>query len=244
MRWRGWGLVLAVLAALGGLAVAGRLLDVPRRPSAAEGGPAPDHDRPRSASRVALSPAMSRQGLPAGLLLAAFRPSGRPDGPARPREAVGPSWAGALAGRSPLARLVAGPSPLLVTGRCTAVLFRAASDGRLDRSAVAYWDAPAPLGGPAIVRGTPAGEARRPDRLPGRPGGVAAGPRARPGGGLSGRAGAAGGGRPACAPARAATASRSTAPPGFSQVAGGRVRLLAQRRAVGGLRYSWHHDLG
>jgi hypothetical protein len=30
MRWRGWGLVLAVLAALCGLAVAGRLLDLPQ----------------------------------------------------------------------------------------------------------------------------------------------------------------------------------------------------------------------
>ena len=30
VRWRGWGLVLAVLAALGGLAVAGRLLDLPQ----------------------------------------------------------------------------------------------------------------------------------------------------------------------------------------------------------------------
>ena len=32
------------------------------------------------------------------------------------------------------------------------VLFRA-DDGRLDRSAVVYWDAPEPLGGVAIVRG-------------------------------------------------------------------------------------------
>jgi hypothetical protein len=33
------------------------------------------------------------------------------------------------------------------------VLFRAGPDGRLDQSAVVYWDAPKPLGGVAIVRG-------------------------------------------------------------------------------------------
>ena len=36
---------------------------------------------------------------------------------------------------------------------------RAGADGRLDRSTVAYWDAPKPLGGVVIVRGQRLGKA-------------------------------------------------------------------------------------
>jgi hypothetical protein len=47
----------------------------------------------------------------------------------------------------PLAAVAVGPRPVYP------VLFRAAPEGGLDPSAVAYWDAPEPLGGVVIVRG-------------------------------------------------------------------------------------------
>jgi hypothetical protein len=57
----------------------------------------------------------------------------------------------------PVAAVAVGQGPVYP------VLFRAAPDGRLDQSAVAYWDAPEPLGGVAIVRGYRLGAPR--DRI-------------------------------------------------------------------------------
>jgi len=127
MRRRGWGLGLAVLAALGALVVAGRLLDLPqdrRSPTA----PAP-------VASVATSPPM---GIPESRL-----PDLGRDGSCPATPAVGPP----ITRAHPVAAVAVGDGPVYP------VLFRAAPDGRLDRSAVAYWDAPEPLGGVVIVRG-------------------------------------------------------------------------------------------
>ena len=86
--------------------------------------------------------------LPQGTIPAALRrplrlPSLRRDGSCPTSPAVGPPMTAA----QPVAAAAVGDGPVYP------VLFRAAADGRLDHSAVAYWDAPTPLGGPAIIRG-------------------------------------------------------------------------------------------
>ena len=126
---------MAVLAALGGLAVVGRVLDVP---DDLEGSPPPTSST-QVVSVVVLPPPTT---VPAVLRRPLRLPGLRPDGSCPTSRAVGPP----LTPAHPVAAVAVGGGPVYP------VLFRAA-DGRLDRSAVAYWDAPAPLGGPAIVRG-------------------------------------------------------------------------------------------
>jgi hypothetical protein len=138
VRWRGWGLLLAVLAALAGLTVAGRLLEVPddRRPPAL---PAP----PTTTAEVSRPTLPPPAAVPAALRRPLRLPGLRRDGSCPVSQAVGPPITQARR----VAAVAVGDGPVYP------VLFRAATDGRLDRSAVAYWDAPAPIGGPAIVRG-------------------------------------------------------------------------------------------
>jgi hypothetical protein len=149
VRWRRWGLVLVVLAALGGLSVAGRLLDIPE-------------DR-RSVARPAASTAplqpVSDGTLPPPVIPEALRrplrlPSLRRDGSCPATPAAGPPMPRA----NPAAAVALGDGPVYP------VLFRNA-DGRLDRSVVVYWDAPKPLGGVVIVRGHRLGAARDPIRF-------------------------------------------------------------------------------
>jgi hypothetical protein len=137
VRWRGWGLVLAVLAALGGLTVAGRLLEVPDdRPARAA--PAP----PTTSAQVSVT-TLAPGTVPAGLRRPLRLPGLRRDGSCPTSPATGP----AITPAHPVAAVAVGDGPVYP------VLFRAAAGNRLDPSAVAYWDAPEPLGGPAIVRG-------------------------------------------------------------------------------------------
>jgi hypothetical protein len=130
-----------VLAALGGLTVAGRLLDLPddRPPQAA---PAPSTTSVQ-VSATSLPPPAAVPAVPAALRRPLRLPGLRRDGSCPTSQAVGP----AITPARPVAAVAVGDGPVYP------VLFRAAGGGRLDRSAVAYWDAPAPLGGPAIVRG-------------------------------------------------------------------------------------------
>jgi len=142
VRWRGWGLVLAGLATLAGLAVAGRQLDIPQ-------------DRPqgrRSVARPTPSttplPLFSIVTLPPPAIPEALRrplrlPSLRPDGSCPATPVAGPP----LTRANRVAAVAVGDGPVYP------VLFRAAVDGRLDRTSVVYWDAPTPLGGVVIVRG-------------------------------------------------------------------------------------------
>jgi hypothetical protein len=148
VRWRGWGLVLAVLAALGGLAVAGRLLDLPEDRSSPIQTP-PSTTPIQGVSVVTLPPTP----VPAALRRPLRLPSLRGDGSCPTTRAVGPPMTPAR----PVAAVAVGQGPVYP------VLFRAAPDGRLDQSAVAYWDAPKPLGGVAIVRGHRLGAPR--DRI-------------------------------------------------------------------------------
>jgi hypothetical protein len=138
VRWRGWGLVLAVLVTVGGLTVAGRLLDLPddrrSRP------PSPTTTTTPVVSVTTSPPATA---TPAALRRPVRLPSLRSDGSCPTSPAVGPRL---TPGRQ-VAAVAVGDGPVYP------VLFRAATEGRLDRSTVAYWDAPAPLGGPVIVRG-------------------------------------------------------------------------------------------
>jgi hypothetical protein len=148
VRWRGWGLVLAVLAALGGLAVAGRLLELSGdRPSQAQATPSTTPIQGVTVTTLPSAP------IPAMLRRPLRLPGLRPDGSCPTTPAVGPPMTTAR----PVAAVAVGQGPVYP------VLFRAAPDGRLDRSAVAYWDAPRPLGGVAIVRGHRLGAPR--DRI-------------------------------------------------------------------------------
>jgi hypothetical protein len=137
VRWRGWGLVLAVLAALGGLAVAGRLLDLPQdRPAAAR-------PPPTTASSQVVSVTTRPTVIPSALWRPLRLPSLGRDGSCPTTPVTGPPQT-----RShPLAAVAVGRGPVFP------VLFRAGRDGRLDQSAGAYWDAPEPVGGVVIVRG-------------------------------------------------------------------------------------------
>jgi hypothetical protein len=132
MHRRGWGLVLAVLAALGALVVAGRLLDLPQDRRALAG--------PPPSTAPATPPPM---GIPESLRRPVRLPDLGRDGSCPATPAVGPP----ITRAHPVAAVAVGDGPVYP------VLFRAAPDGRLDRSAVAYWDAPEPLGGVVIVRG-------------------------------------------------------------------------------------------
>jgi len=143
-----WGLALAVVTALGGLMVAGRLLNLPqdRRPPAR---PSPSTAPAAVVSVVTLPPTVIPDGLRRPLRLPSLGP-----GRSCPATAVaGPRMTPA----HPVAAVTVGTGPVVP------VLFRADLDGRLDPSAVAYWDAPTPLGGPAIVRGHRLGAPR--DRI-------------------------------------------------------------------------------
>jgi hypothetical protein len=137
VRRRNWGLALAVLATLGVLTVAGRLLDLPedRQPHT----PPP----PSTTIPVTIATVPPPATIPAALRRPLRLPSLRRDGSCPTSPAVGPP----ITPAHPVAAVAVGDGPVYP------VLFRAATDGRLDHSAVAYWDAPTPLGGPAIIRG-------------------------------------------------------------------------------------------
>jgi hypothetical protein len=148
VRWRGWWLVLVVLAALGGLAGAGRLLDVPGG-SVARPGPS---TAPLQLVNVATWPPPV---IPEALRRPLRLPSLRRDGSCPTTPAAGP----------PMPRANAVAAVALGDGPVYPVLFRASVDGRLDRTSVVYWDAPKPLGGVAIVRGHRLGEPSDPIRF-------------------------------------------------------------------------------
>jgi hypothetical protein len=137
---------LAVVATLGGLAVAGRLLDLPVDPRSATLSLPPPTTR--QAVTVTTSPPAAT--IPAALRRPLRLPSLRRDGSCPTSPAVGPP----ITPAHPVAAAAVGDGPVYP------VLFRAAADGRLDHSAVAYWDAPTPLGGPAIIRGQRLGAPR------------------------------------------------------------------------------------
>ena len=139
MGWRRWRLVAAVLATLGGLMLAGRLLELPedRRSPAA---PSPSTAPVEVPSVGATAPPAA---IPAGLRRPLRLPGLRRDGSCPATPAVGPPVTAA----HPVAAVTVGDGPVYP------VLFRAGADGRLDQSVVVYWDAPEPLGGVAIVRG-------------------------------------------------------------------------------------------
>jgi hypothetical protein len=136
-RRRGWGMVLAILLALGGLAVAGRVQDLPQV-RLASAGPLP----------TALGQAVTVVTVPETHAPTALRRPLRLPGPGRDgacpaTPVVGPR----LTVDHPVAAVAVGTGPVVP------VLFRAGPGALLDPSAVAYWEAPEPLGGAAIVRG-------------------------------------------------------------------------------------------
>jgi hypothetical protein len=139
MVWRQrWGLVLAVVAAVGGLVVAGRVLDLPQDRRSLTW-PTPSTTPESLVSVVTVPPTVVPDGLRRPLRLPGLGP-----GRSCPATAVvGPPMTAA----HPVAAVAVGAGPVY------SVLVRADPDGRLDQSAVAYWDAPTPLGGVAIVRG-------------------------------------------------------------------------------------------
>jgi hypothetical protein len=138
VRWRQWGLALAVLATLGGLTVAGRLLDLPEeRPL---GTPPPPSTTTNQLVSVATLPPVT---IPAALRRPLRLPALRRDGSCPTSPMVGPS----ITPAHPVAAVAVGDGPVYP------VLFRATADGRLDNSWVVYWDAPKPPDGPVIVRG-------------------------------------------------------------------------------------------
>jgi hypothetical protein len=138
LRRRGSGLVLAVLAALGGLLVAGRLLDLPEdRRSFVEASPS------TTSIEVVSVATLPRPVIPAALRRPLRLPNLRRDGSCPTTTVAGPP----ITAARPLAAVAVGDGPVYP------VLFRATADGRLDQSTVVYWDAPKPLGGVAIVRG-------------------------------------------------------------------------------------------
>jgi hypothetical protein len=138
VRWRQWGLALAVLATLGGLTVAGRLLDLPEeRPL---GTPPPPSTTTNQLVSVATLPPVA---IPAALRRPLRLPALRRDGSCPTSPMVGPS----ITPAHPVAAVAVGDGPVYP------VLFRATADGRLDNSWVVYWDAPKPPDGPVIVRG-------------------------------------------------------------------------------------------
>lgn len=137
VRWRRWGLALTVLATLGGLTVAGRLLDLPETQLSPTS--PPSSTTTNEVVSVATLPPPAT--IPAALRRPLRLPGLRRDGSCPTSPMVGPS----ITRAHPVAAVGDGP--------VYPVLFRATAAGRLDHSSVAYWDAPKPLGGPAIVRG-------------------------------------------------------------------------------------------
>ena len=172
MRWRRWGLALTVLATLGGLTVAGRLLDLPETRLSPTS--PPSSTTTNEVVSVATLPPPAT--IPAALRRPLRLPGLRRDGSCPTSPMVGPS----ITRAHPVAAVAVGDGPVYP------VLFRATAAGRLDHSSVAYWDAPKPLGGPVIVRGhrlgapqdrvgflqdqqkSPGPSARPGQRLPGR----------------------------------------------------------------------------
>jgi hypothetical protein len=137
MRWPRWAPVLAALATLGTLLVAGRLLDLGEgRPLA--GSPAASPPTVQRARATAPVPP-----IPPALLRPLRLPSPPPDG------------------SCPASRIVRPPKPHTGTVAAVALgrgpvyptLLWNAVDGTLDRTSAVWWDAPRPLGGVAIVRG-------------------------------------------------------------------------------------------
>jgi hypothetical protein len=148
VRRREWGLVLAVLVAVGGLAVAGRVQELPqvRR---APAGPPPSTALDQAVTIVTVP----ETEVPAALRRPLRLPDPGRDGACPATPVVGPR----LTVDHPVAAVAVGTGPVVP------VLFRAGPGGLLDSSAVAYWDAPQPLGGAAIVRGHRLGAPR--DRI-------------------------------------------------------------------------------
>ena len=144
MARRGWGLGLVVLAALAALVVAGRLQDLPRDRRALAG--PPPSTAPATPTPTPIPEALRR---PVRL------PNLGRDGSCPTTPAVGPPMTRA----HPVAAVAVGRGPVYP------VLFRADAGGRLDRSAVAYWDAPEPPGGVVIVRGHRLGAPEDPVRF-------------------------------------------------------------------------------
>ena len=137
MRQREWGLALAVVAAVGGLLVAGRVLDLPEDRRTLTRPP------PTTAPSQVVNVTTPPTPIPRMVWRPLRLPSLGPGGSCPTTPAVGPPQTRAR----PVAAVAVGTGPVYP------VLFRAGSDGRLDQSAVAYWDAPEPLGGVVIVRG-------------------------------------------------------------------------------------------
>jgi len=134
MGWRRWGLPLTVLAGIGVLAVAGRLLDV-----AEDRPPAARLTAPVQSLTVATAPPPR---IPTLLQRPLRLPGLRRDGSCPGTPAAAPL----LAGSSAVAAVTLGDGPAYP------VLFLSV-DGGLDPISAVYWDAPKPLGGMAIVRG-------------------------------------------------------------------------------------------
>jgi hypothetical protein len=131
-------MVLAVLVALGGLAVAGRVQDLPQVRLAPAGPP------PTALDRAVTVVTVPETQVPDALRRPLRLPDPGPDGACPATPVVGPR----LTVDHPVAAVAVGTGPVVP------VLFRAAGPGGLlDPSAVAYWDAPRPLGGAAVVRG-------------------------------------------------------------------------------------------
>jgi hypothetical protein len=141
MRWRSWRTGLAVLAALGALALAGRLLDLAGKPPPAppSGAPPPSSTIP---ARPAPSPTTPPRTVPTALTRPLRLPSLRPDGscpstpPARGRHIWGSDQHAVALGDGPV-------YPVLFTK----------PGGGPDRTSSVYWVAPTPPGGVVIVRG-------------------------------------------------------------------------------------------
>jgi hypothetical protein len=131
-------MVLAVLVALGGLAVAGRVQDLPQA-RLTPAGPPPSTALAQTVTVATLPPLVIPDAVRRPLQL----PAPGSDGSCPVTPVVGPP----LTADRPVAAVAVGGGPVYP------VLFRAGPGGVLDRSAVAYWDAPEPLGGVVIVRG-------------------------------------------------------------------------------------------
>ena len=147
-RRRGWGMVLAVLVALGALAVAGRVQDLPQA-RLAPAGPTPS----TALDQVVTVVTVPETQVPAPLRRPLRLPDPGRDGACPATPVVGPR----LTVDHPVAAVAVGTGPVVP------VLFRAGPGRLLDRSAVAYWDAPEPLGGAAVIRGHRLGAPR--DRI-------------------------------------------------------------------------------
>lgn len=143
MQWRRYRTGLAVLAALGALALAGRLLDLAATPP-----PATPSRAPPPSSTVPVRPAPASTTPPPTFPRALARPlrlpSPRPDGscPATPPTRDRHLWPS-----DPQA-----PAVVLGNGPVYPVLFTNPGGGP-DRGSSVYWIAPNPLDGVAIVRG-------------------------------------------------------------------------------------------